>query len=172
MIQCSCKQAPGAGQAPQPQAESFSPSHPGPRRPCRETPPSTPRMGQAILGAEPQRSLLPSAPPWQGPSRQGIQLVLILASRAWAAGTAFSGWSYFFIAVFNRKMFPAPPTLSWAGFGNDFQMGNNCQEEEQLKLRAILLPAPSGTFPRWGWRAASGGGRSHEGLLRLAVSPG
>lgn len=48
-------------------------------------------------------------------------------------------------------MFPVPPTLSWAGFGNHFQMGNNFKEEEQLKLWAILLPAPTGTSQPRPW---------------------
>lgn len=48
-------------------------------------------------------------------------------------------------------MFPAPPTLSWAGFGIHFQMGNNFREEELLKLWAILLPAPTGTSQPRSW---------------------
>lgn len=93
-----------------------------------------------MLGAEPD-SLLALCSSLAGPSRQGIQLALSLASRAWAAETQCS--VLFFISfVFNRKMFPAPPTLSWAGFGNHFQMGNNFRGEEQLKLWPILPPAP------------------------------
>lgn len=48
-------------------------------------------------------------------------------------------------------MFPAPPALSWAGFGNHLQMGNNFRGEERLKLRASLPPAPTGTSQPWPW---------------------
>lgn len=99
-----------------------------------------------VPGAEPD-SLPALCSSLAGPSGQGIQLALSLASGAWAAETQCSvvGLTFYFIFfsfVFNRKMFPAPPTLSWAGFGNHFQMGNNFRGEEQLKLWAILPPAP------------------------------
>lgn len=86
----------------------------------------------------------PSAPPWQCPQGRYTAGTQPGLQSLGCRHSVFSGWSYFFFIsfVFNRKMFPAPPTLSWAGFGNHFQMGNNFRGEEQLKLWAILPPAP------------------------------
>ena len=106
------------------------------------------RVGWVMQGTGPNcphRLRLPSRVP-QGGYTAGTQPDLqSLAGR----NSASSVWSRF--VVFNRKMFPAPPTLSWAGFGNHLQMGNNFRGEERLKLRASLLPAPTGTSQPWPW---------------------
>lgn len=103
-------------------------------------------MGDPGTGA-PHPSRLPFLPgraPQEAYTASAQPSLQSLACR----NSTFGDWSYF---VFNRKMFPAP-TLSWAGFGNLFQMGNNFREEEQLKLPAILLPAPTGTSQPRRWK--------------------
>lgn len=169
-VLCDLEQPSVAGQGPRPQAKS-SPAHPDPPRPCIRTP-SLPRWDRRCWEKSPA-PFSPSAAPWQGPQGRVYSW-----RSAWPPEPGLqrlSVQSYFFISfVFNRKMFPAPPTLSWAGFGNHFQMGNNFRGEEQLKLWPMLPPAPR---PQ-PWNCPEVGGpacvreRSRDGLLRLDVSPG
>lgn len=112
-------------------------------------------------GAEPN-SLLPLCSSLAGPQGRAYSW-----RSAWPPEPGLQRLSVQWLAlffppfVFNRKMFPAPPTLSWAGLGNHFQMGNNFRGEEQLKLQAILRQLPGRGRPAR-VREGSQGGQAVE----------